>query len=252
MSKLTTLALALSLPAVAGAGTFTPPQGCTAWLTVQSRGCNVSNYYTCEADPKGDQWRADFDQEGLFFQSRIDHETQWIESFEQNPVVRQTLDPNPRDPASFSALLATGRDEFDFSLTKDNGEHSTVRGFDQLTGETETIDGITFEVTAYDYVETDAEGNILRQSHGHEYISREWRNFFSGEGEWWTEDGWVPYVARPMQFIFPGEPGFAATQPLFECDALMSQAEIPGLTQARFPLVTSPAPAGAAAASPKE
>ena len=26
----------------------------------------------------------------------------------------------------------------------------------------------------------------------------------------------------PVQFINPGEPGFLATEPLFECDAIMS------------------------------
>jgi hypothetical protein len=26
----------------------------------------------------------------------------------------------------------------------------------------------------------------------------------------------------PVQFIFPGEPGFAATEPLYECDAVLS------------------------------
>ena len=50
----------------AQAGTFTPPEGCTAFLTVQSRQCRVSNYYTCSGDAPGDQWRQDFDQEGVF------------------------------------------------------------------------------------------------------------------------------------------------------------------------------------------
>ena len=36
------------------AATFTPPTGCTAYLTVQSRGCLVSQFYTCEADAKGE------------------------------------------------------------------------------------------------------------------------------------------------------------------------------------------------------
>ena len=102
-------------------GVFTPPEGCTGWLTVQSRGCRVSNHYRCEADAPGDQWRADFDQEGIFFVSRIDRETQWVESYDMFPTVRQTLDPNPADPASFSELLSAGMDTFDFGLTEDTG-----------------------------------------------------------------------------------------------------------------------------------
>lgn len=242
------IAATLLAPSAVFAGSFTPPKGCTTSLTVQSRGCYVANYYTCEADPKGDQWRADFDQEGLFFLSRIDSETQWVESIELNPTVTQRLDPSPKDPASFSALLATGRDDFEFSLSKDNGEHSNVTGYDQLTGKTVTIDGITLEQTEYEYAETDDAGTLLRKSRGHEYISREWRRFFSGNSEWWDGTDWQPLIGEPVQFILPGEKGFAASQPLFDCDAQMSALEMPLLHRASLsvaPPVTSPA-------SPKE
>lgn len=72
--------LLLTTPALAGS--FTPPEGCTTFLTVQSRGCYVANYYRCEADTPGDQWRADFDQQGPFYLSRINSETQWVESYD--------------------------------------------------------------------------------------------------------------------------------------------------------------------------
>ncbi len=39
----------------AAAATFTPPEGCTLELTVQSRGCSVTQYYHCSADAEGDQ-----------------------------------------------------------------------------------------------------------------------------------------------------------------------------------------------------
>ncbi len=236
------LAFVMVAPAAAHAGSFTPPQGCTTHLTVQSRGCYVANYYTCEADPKGDQWRADFDQEGLFFLSHIDAETQWVESIEVNPTVKQTLDPNPKDPASFSTLLATGRDDFDFSLSKDNGEHSNVTGYDQLTGRTVTIDGVTLEETQYEYAEVDDAGTLIRKSRGHEYISREWRRFFSGTSDWWDGTDWQPLNGEPVQFIQSGEKGFAATQPIFDCDAQMSALEVPLLHRASIsvPLPASP------------
>ena len=51
---------------------------------MQSQGCYVANYYRCEADAPGDQWRVDFDQQGLFYMSKIDAETQWIESYDLN------------------------------------------------------------------------------------------------------------------------------------------------------------------------
>ena len=34
-------------------GVISPPPGCTGWLTVQSRGCRVSNHYRCDADGSG-------------------------------------------------------------------------------------------------------------------------------------------------------------------------------------------------------
>jgi hypothetical protein len=213
------------------AGSFKAPEGCTTYLTVQSRGCYVANYYTCEGDPAGHKWRADFDQEGPFFLSRIDGETQWIESIDLNPVVTQTLDPNPQDPASFTQLIETGRDDFIFELSKDNGEHSKVRGYDKLTGNTITIDGVTLDETEFDYSETDDAGTVLRRARGNEYISREWRMFFSGASEW--EDGpdnWLPMDSHPVKFFQPGDKGFESTQPIFDCDAVLSLNSKEGLT----------------------
>ena len=142
------------------AATFTPPTGCTAYLTVQSRGCLVSQFYTCEADAKGEQWRADYDADGPYFLSKIDHDAQWLESYDIYPGTKEVMEPNPRDPASFSDLLALGLDTFDFTLNKDNGEHTTIRGFDRLTGETATIDGVTLKQTEYEYTQTDEKGTV--------------------------------------------------------------------------------------------
>lgn len=221
---LAALGLAVAVPVLpAQAGSFTPPKGCKLFMTVQSRACRVSNHYKCDQDAPGDQWRADFDQEGMFFRSRIDSETQWIESYEDKPEVRQTLDPNPADPASFSELLATGKDSYDFNLTRDNGEQSRVTGYDKLTGKSFTIDGQALDQTEFDYTETDPDGNILHRAHGNEYISRDRRMFFSGQSEWDPGDGnYLPLDGTPMKFIFPGQPGFGATQPLFDCDAVTS------------------------------
>ncbi len=213
----------LVVPAMAG--TFTPPKGCTEHLTVQSRGCIVSHFYTCEGDAKGEQWRADYDGNGPFFLSKIDSEAQWLESYEAGADTKEVMDPQPKDPASFSELLASGLDTFDFALSKDNGEHTTVRGFDKLTGTNATIDGVTLKQTEYEYTQTDDKGTVLRHSRGHEYISEEWRSFFSGHSEWQAEDGtWTPAENAPVKFIKPGKPGFGSTLPLFECDDQMSQA----------------------------
>ena len=219
MKALVLLPLLFASPAVAGG--FKAPVGCQSVMTVQSRGCYVANYYSCSANPT-DLFRVDYDQEGPFYKSMVDRETQWIESIDLGDGVVQTLDPNPADPASASTLLETGRDGFTFSLSKDNGEHTNVTGFDRLTGETVTIDGVTLERTEYEYTETDDAGTILRQSRGNEYILREPRTFIAGTSEWWDGEIWQPLDGHPVDFAFPGDKGFEATQPIFDCDAVMS------------------------------
>ena len=219
LSCLLTLAPAPSL----AANQWAAPEGCETFMTVQSRQCRVSNHYRCALDAPGDQWRADFDQDGIFFQSRINAEAEWLESYDLFPTIKQTLDPGAIDPASFSGLLATGLDTFVFDLSKDNGERSFVRGQDSLTGKTWVVDGITLSETAFEYEETDASGGVLRMSRGNEYVHPDWRLFFSGPSEWWDGEAWLPIDGRPMEFILPGEPGFAATEPLFDCDPVLSQ-----------------------------
>jgi hypothetical protein len=220
----------LLVPAPLHAGIWTAPEGCEVFMTVQSKACRVSQYYRCVADPHGHQWRADFDQEGVYFLSHVDGEGQWVESYDLNPTVRQTLDPTPADPASFSELLAGGLDTFAFSLSRDDGTASQVSGFDRLTGQTTVIDGITLSQTEFDYTEVDRSGNVLRRSRGNEYIHPEWRLFFSGPSEWDPGDGnFLPIDGSPVEFIFPGEPGFLKTQPIYDCDAVMSQAPNSGL-----------------------
>jgi hypothetical protein len=208
--------------------TFDAPPGCTGFLTVQSRGCRVSNYYRCEADAPGDQWRADFDQEGVFFVSRTDHEAQWVESYDMFPTVRQTLDPNPADPASFSELLAQGRDSFEFGLTEDTGTSTRVTGFDRLTGRSVTVDGVTLQETEFQFTEAAPDGSILRQSSGTEYIDPERRLFFAGPSQWDLGNGPIPVDGSPRQFILPGEPGFFSTLPIFDCDAVLSLSPLDG------------------------
>ncbi len=231
MKALVFLSLLLASPALAGG--FKPPEGCQSTMTVQSRGCYVANYYTCQANP-GDLWRVDHDQEGPFYLSRIDSETQWIESTDLDDNTVQTLDAGASDPASFTELLATGYDGFAFSLTKTNGEHTNVRGFDKMTGKTVTIDGVTLDQTEYEYTETDDQGNILRQSRGHEYVLRDQRTFLSGSSEWWDGTNWLPLEGSPVDFAFPGDKGFEATQPIFDCDAVMSALPQEELVHVRF------------------
>lgn len=215
------------------AGTWTAPEGCEVFMTVQAKACRVSQHYRCAADAPGDQWRADFDQEGVFFYSKIDAEAQWVESYDP---VQQTLDPAPADAASFSELLASGIDTWDFALSKEDGSGSRAAGYDRLTGKTVVIDGITLSQTEVEFTEYDRAGNVLRRARGNEYVNPDWRLFFSGPGETDLGDGqWLPIDGSPVEFIFPGEDGFMATEPKYDCDALTAEAEVPqSLWRARY------------------
>lgn len=217
-----TLALPLALLAApAMAANFTPPKGCTTYLTVQERSCMVSHFYTCEGDAKGEQWRADFGSNGPTFLSKIDREAQWLESYQIDPPTKETMDPDPRDAASFTELLENGLDTFDFNLTRSDGRRVTVKGFDRLTGKTVTIDGVPLLQTEYEYTMTDSEtGAKLDRSRGLEFISEEWRTFLSGSVEFEQEDGsWFPWENAPVKFFREGSSGFQSTLPLFDCDA---------------------------------
>ncbi len=200
------------------AGTWTPPEGCEVYVTIQSRGCIVSHQYRCERDPAGDQWRVDLDQQGEIFYSHIDSEGQWLESFGQT---RQVLDPAPTDPNRISDLLATGIDTGEFSVSRDDGTASRFSGFDRLTGQEVVIDGVTLQETELDYTEFDRAGTVIGRARGHEFINAEWRSFLGGMGERDLGDGkWLPMDASPVEFAFPGEDGFLATQPKFDCDVV--------------------------------
>ena len=223
-SGVTTLALTAALlaaPAVS-AQTFTPPPGCTGFLTVQARGCKVSNHYRCDGDAPGEQWRADFDAEGPYFVSKIDYETQWVLSVDLISGSEQTLSPNPADAASFSGLLATGTDTYDFGQTADTGGSTRVRGFDTLTGRKVVIDGVELEETNFELREMQADGSLLHAGRGKEYIHRTWRLFFSGPSEWDGGEGFRAVDRSPVTFAQPGEAGFMAAKPEYDCDAQLA------------------------------
>lgn len=224
MRKFLILACLIAPAAPVLAGTWEAPAGCEAFMTVQAKACRVSHYYRCAADRPGEQWRVDLDQEGPYFFSKIDAEGQWVESYD--PVM-QLLDPNPADPASLSELISQGVDTWSFSLSKEDGSGSRAEGYDRLTGQSVTIDGITLSQTEVDFSEYDLSGNLLRRSRGNEYVHPEWRLFFAGPGETDLGDGqWLPIDGSPVQFVFPGEDGFLATQPIFDCDALTASVPV--------------------------
>lgn len=224
------LALFCTLPAalllgsqrlVAQERLFEVPAGCEAFVTVQYRLCTVSHHYTCEGDPAGYQHRVDIDDEGPFFISTIDAETQWVESYDIRLDILDVLDPAPRDAANFTELTRTGRDDFDFSTTSERGETITYRGRDKLTGRTVVIDDVPLLETETFARATAADGSLVWESRGNEYIHLEWRFFLGGQSVTRTPENTFEDDDAPVEFHFPGEDGFLAAAPKFSCAALL-------------------------------
>lgn len=206
----------------AGAANFTPPQGCKLEITVQNRGCTVSQHYRCSSDAPGDQRVTYFTREGATYQSRIDRETRWMESVNLDSGLTDVLEDGAKDDASFSTLLKTGRDDFDFWTRSNDGERLHHVGHDELTGEKVEIDGVPLEVTRFDLTTFSEGGDVLIRRQGQQFISRSQGRFYGGveQSTDWTgakEDT----NDSPVTFAFPGQPGFGSTVPEYDCDLQM-------------------------------
>ncbi|SFR52445.1 hypothetical protein SAMN04488005_2547 [Yoonia tamlensis] len=216
MKPLMTLALlTLASPAVAQQN-FAAPEGCEAKLTVQQKGCVMVNIWTCEADNAGDQWIALIGQAGVFSVQRVDREFQWMETY--SVLGNETLVEPVPDPSSLTELFANQVDTWDFTITKETGDERNV-GFDLLTGESVEIDGETLLMTEFQGQTLDADGNILDASNGRQFVSETHRLFFYGQS-WQAETPDQIIDMSPLEFIYPGEPGFFAAQPKFECNEI--------------------------------
>lgn len=208
---------------------FQLPNGCTAYLTVQSKACNVTHYYTCDSDPEGHQWRVDIDDRGPLFFSQIDRETRWITSVDLTSGVTDRLDEDGSNKhASFTELTRGNVNEFDFQTNADDGTTLRVKGFDRLTGKTVVIDDVPLLETESDVTATDGDGDLVWAAKGNELISLEHRVFYSGITEWRTDDGTVTIDSSPLEFINPGEPGFLAETPKYDCESTMSHLDMNG------------------------
>lgn len=218
------IAAAICFGAPATAANFTPPEGCAAFLSVQSRGCTVSHYWICEGDPEGTHWRISFDQEGAFHLSFTDQEFRWLKSFDLRSDLDTVLVEPETDPASLSELLETGRDTMTFTLRRSQDGFSDERaytGFDALTGQQVIVDGLTLEQTEFAYQYDGPDGPV--RTRGNQFVSRDLRIFFGGVEEVILPSGeTIAYDASPVEFAREGEAGFLDSQPRFDCGEIVS------------------------------
>lgn len=222
MSLIALIAVGAAAPAAA-AEKFSPPAGCTVFATVQHRSCEVSQHFRCDRDPSDQQWAVYADANGPFFASRIDGETRWVESHDLSDGTIETLE-SEADPASFSELLRTGKDRYDFTQIDSNGVATRYVGEDRLTGQTVTISGQPLERTEYDIKAYDAQGAFLWRRTGNDLIQRDWRLFFGDRERFENNSGdVVESTSSPVAIALPGEPGFLAAKPEFDCDMMMTE-----------------------------
>ncbi len=213
--------ICLAAPAAAQS-TFELPAGCDAFVTVQSTSCQVEHHFVCKDDPEGHQRRVALNEEGLTYAGEIDSETQWIESFHILSGHAERLVSNPAEPASLSDLIARGVDDYDFETQSDQIGTTRYVGQDTLTGRQVVIDGITLDETSYQVTAYSADGDEIWRSQGNEFISRNWRMFLSGTGTTTVNGETFENDNRPVEFIFPGEPGFLSASPKHGCGVAIS------------------------------
>ena len=204
-----------------GRDVFTPPAGCTPELTVQMRSCRVANIYTCAADRPGDNWKMVLEADGPVFLSKIDSETQWLESYDIYPPTRYQLRLPADDPASLTELLDTGIDTFDF-VQSIGGQPVRVVGYDRLTGDDVVIDDEPLLGTEFEARYEDANGPYLTVT-GREFVSVKHRRFIAGLSTRTDGTDTVERDHSPVEFVYPGEPGFFTTKPRYDCEAHMAR-----------------------------
>ena len=216
------LMLSLLGAPVMAAETFAPPQGCTGTLTVQLRQCLVTHVWTCQSDAPGDQWVALFSQNGPWQLRKVDRDFQWLTTFYPDPPVTETMQLPAADPSNIDELLSTRNDTYDFIVTRDDGsdpEHFV--GYDRLTGEQLEIDGEALLRTEFAFDVLNPAGEITSSSAGRQYVSATHRLFFYGQ-DWNRATPDQITDTSPVQFIYPGEPGFLSASPVYDCGATIA------------------------------
>jgi hypothetical protein len=206
------------------AQTFDPPPGCSGILTVQSKSCLVTHVWTCEGDAAGEKWIALFNRVGPFNIRKVDENFQWLETYYAQDGKVETMVLPATDPPSLTELFETQTDTYDFVIQNNIGEpDERVRGFDLLTGEEVVIDGEPLLATEFGYEVVLPNGEVSYRGAGAQFVSEEYRLFFLGTS-WSADDPDEVFDASPVDFVYPGEPGFFASNPVYDCGAIPTAA----------------------------
>ncbi|MBV7410880.1 hypothetical protein [Maritimibacter sp. DP1N21-5] len=212
--------LALLSPLSVTAADFAPPAGCKGVLTVQSRECTLLNLYICEGDDS--IWEATFSADGFDVLAQYSPDYIWRDIAYLWDQSRETFLEPAEDAPSLAELAKTGVDTFRYTVHRTApGEDRllTIVGADMLSGETVVIDGVTLARVDTELQILDDEGTVEYASRGTQYLDVERGLFFWGKDAVLDADGAeTVYDNSPVDFIEPGEPGFGAAVPLYDCN----------------------------------
>ncbi len=215
MIRLSALFFLLAAPAMAQ--TLGLPDGCTAYLTVQGTQCNVTHYITCAGDPPGQQYAVDMYADGGDYINVLDAEAQWVMSVDGPAGTTDRLGLDPIDPSLISELIDTGKDSYDFTTVADDGTVTRFVGKEALTGQTVMIDGVSLLETRNEIRAVDASGAELWRNSGTEYVNPDWHIYLAGQTDWVVPTDAYSTDGTPVDFVFPGDPGFLTTAAAFGC-----------------------------------
>lgn len=219
--------LAFTLPASAQAEIqFEPPIGCQPVLTVQQRSCQVMNHWRCGSGDGVENWYGYFTDGGAvdsFEKNGPDHQFIHVQHFSEGGMFMGVTAAN--DNSSLSALVSTGRDNFDvtFSMNLFGIEFDArFLGETKLSGKQIKVDGETLsELTssfAMTFLDSDLLGeelNIAGTSTDYLLVADE--IFMDGTGVVETSEGTERDDNSPVEIIRPGEDGFFTRIPKYDC-----------------------------------
>jgi hypothetical protein len=205
------------LPVAAQAQTVALPQGCAAFVTVQSAQCSVTHFYRCDSDPADQIRSVSVFGDGYDFFFRTDIEGRWLETTDMLARTHDRLVMPEADPGLWSDLLDDGFETYDFQTVTDDGTTTRFVGADKLTGAMPVIDGQPLREVLTEMRAETADGQILWSMVRTNYFLDEFRIGIDGLAHWTDPEGSSTTDGTPVTFDRPGEAGFLSASPLYGC-----------------------------------